>query len=145
MKTPAIPSAHKTDSEEINKILAEELQEFFTRHPKCEGFTEIFDYLRSLEVSQDVAADVAKSLLWAECRASKANLAPGENGRFVKRFTTDMVATLLNEAGRSWTDLCAEARAQFGMGKSTFAKLIEELHTSGRCYRTQKGVYGIKR
>lgn len=138
-----IPSAHRTASEEINKIIGEELVEFYSRHPKCESFTEIFDYLRSLEVSQDVAADVAKSLLWAECRASKANLAPGENGRFVKRFTTDMVATLLNQAGRSWTDLCAEAQAQFGMGKSTFAKLIDELHRTGGCYRTNKGIYGI--
>jgi hypothetical protein len=150
MKPPAkppakIPAAHVTDSPSINAILQSEIEEFFERYPKCRNFTEIFDYLRSLEISEDTAADVAKSLLWAESRSLRAKSAPGENGRFSKRFDTDMVVSLLNEAGRSWSDLCAEAKTAFGMGKSTFAKLLDEVHRTGRCYKTPQGNYGVVR
>jgi len=137
-----IPSPLRSDSEEINKIVGEELDEFYTRHPKCEVFTEIFEYLCSLEITNDVAADVAKSILWEEGRSSKA---VSGDGRFVKRYTTEMVAALLNEAGRSWTDLCNEAREKYGIGKSRFAQLLSELHSTGGCYRDEKGHYGIKR
>jgi hypothetical protein len=140
-----IPAVHVTDSPSINAILQSELEEFYGRHPKCREFTEIFDYLRSLEIGEDTAADVAKSLLWAEARSLRAKVAPGENGRFAKKFDVEMVVTLLNEAGRSWTDLCAEAKTAFGMGKSTFAKLLDEAHRTGRCYKTPQGNYGVVR
>lgn len=53
---------------------------FFDRHPQCADFAEIFDWLRSLEVSADVAAEVSRSLLWANGRAKRH----GANGGAVK-------------------------------------------------------------
>jgi len=44
---------------------------FFERHPQCAEFAEIYDWLRSLEISADVAAEVSRSLLWASGRAKR--------------------------------------------------------------------------
>lgn len=50
---------------------------FFERHPQCAEFAEIFDWLRSLEVSADVAAEVSRSLLWASGRAKRKGTSGG--------------------------------------------------------------------
>ncbi len=55
----------------------------FDRYPQCAEFAEIFDWLRSLEVSADVAAEVSRSLLWAGGRAKRKGSSGGavEAGR----------------------------------------------------------------
>jgi transposase len=51
--------------------------EFFDRYPQCREFAEIFDWLRSLEISADVAAEVSRSLLWASGRAKRKGVDGG--------------------------------------------------------------------
>jgi exoribonuclease-2 len=50
---------------------------FFDRYPQCAEFAEIFVWLRSLEVSADVAAEVSRSLLWAGGRAKRKGSSGG--------------------------------------------------------------------
>jgi len=121
---------------ETDEILAD----FFERHPKCQAFTEIFHFLRSLEISADVAADVAKSLLWAESRTSKTR-GIGD-GRFQPKITDEQfLAIFSDKAGASFTGLEAEAMQQLGISKRTFAHHLRRHSEAGDIFKTESGLW----
>lgn len=130
---PELPSV--ADAEEIQA-------DFFERHPKCQAFAEIFHFLRGLDISADVAADVAKSLLWAESRTSKGR-GLGD-GRFQPKITDEQFLSLFSEkAGASFAGLMAEAVSQFAISKSTFAIHLRKHATTGDIFKTESGLWRL--
>jgi len=129
------------DTRSVAEIEAD-LADFFERHPKCQAFTEIFHYLRSLEISADVAADVAKSLLWAESRTSKAR-GVGD-GRFQPKITDEQFLSLFSDnAGASFVGLEAEAVNQFAISKRTFAHHLKKHSDAGDIFKTEAGLWRL--
>lgn len=91
---------------------------FFERHPQCAEFAEIFDWLRSLEVSADVAAEVSRSLLWASGRAKRK----GTSGGAVEAGKSGRPRALSEEQ-------VAEIRADYvnwGKSQGSFTKAMAE-------------------
>ena len=94
-------------------VIAGELEGFFSRHPKCEAFAEIFEYLRSLEIGEDTAATVANPLLAAESKKG--------TGQFQTKYTDEeFLAIFPDKAGASATGLEREATDTIGMSKASF-------------------------
>lgn len=128
-----------------NKTVAEieeDRADFFERHPKCQAFSEIFHYLRSLEIGADVAADVAKSLLWAESRTSKGRGIV--DSRFRPKITAEEFLSLFSEkAGASYAGLKQEAINQFLISERTFAMHLKKHSDAGDIIKTESGLWRL--
>ncbi len=105
--------------------------EFFDRHPQCAEFAEIFDWLRSLQVSADVAAEVSRSLLWANGRARRH----GTNGGAVEAgkagrppALSEQQIALIYEAMEgtplSQNEFVKTMAARFGVSPETVRKAV---------------------
>lgn len=118
-------------------------EDFFERNPKCRAFAEIFHYLTSLEISADVAADVAKSLLWAESRTAKGRGVA--DTRFQPKYSAEQFLSLFPEkAGASSTGICREAQIQLGMSASRFWLMLREQAALGTIEKTEAGLWRRK-
>lgn len=117
----------------------EQLQVLFERFPKCDDFNQIFNYLRSLDVSPDVAAECSCKLLWQSHRGP--GRPPGKHGN---KFDTDIFLTLFSPlAGASFSGLMGEAQEQLGLSKATFARHLSEQVKEGTVIKTSSGLYKL--
>jgi hypothetical protein len=128
------PADLKSEDEQIEA----EINAFLEAHPKCGEFEKIFEFLRGMDISHDVAADVAKSLLWAESRAKRPNA-----GRFEPKFSAEDFLALFpdKQAGASATGLAREAQEALGMSKSRFYQMLREHSDCGTITRTPAGLW----
>lgn len=115
-----------------------EINAFLDAHPKCEEFEKIFNFLRDLDIAHDVAADVAKSLLWAESRAKRPN-----KGMFQPKYSDEDFLSLFPDkaAGASASGLAREANLQFGMSMSRFYGMLRAHAAKGTIEKTPAGLW----
>ena len=115
---------------------ATEADAFRDAHPKCKEFEDIFLFIRGLDISHDVAADVAKTLMIEESRANR------NSGQFQKKYSDeDFLALFPEKAGASTGGLAQEAAATLGMSNSMFYRLLREHSAKGTIRRTTSGLW----
>lgn len=95
---------------------------FYERFPRCGEFGEIYDWLRSLEISADVAAEVAKSLLWISNKSGR-----GKAGRpaALNAEQIDQVLQLHTEWNETQTAFTKAAAQRFGVSEETIRLAIK--------------------
>lgn len=116
----------------------------FVKYPVAGKFAELFNWLRSLEVGADVAADVARSLTIRDTpMARKAATRSLHEGKYQIKYTVADLLTVMGSQGWRFSELQMECLERLGMSRATYARLILLAKAEGSIGQRDKVLFRV--